>query len=546
MRCLKLAVWFWVMALALAAQAEDTLTIQRKIVLPDGTPAAGATVTIRTYGGEGVLLQELVTQTGADGLLNATVKYIFPMGPMGPVGNDVTNGYLMVDMPHCALAIGRLVGGKKTGGTSPSKVVMPYGTGAQAPLGGFIGGGGGGGGGPLVPMKLLADYQQSGIVLNKATNAPVPGAQVAVVSFNPAFEMNLGWPKVSTAVMRTTAGDDGVFTLRGVSIEQPGGAYLYNAASAFLVARQTIDDKVLVGELRRFAFSPTAKPAPQQVLLAPTTALEGLVVDAQTRAPLAGATVRLRASNSLWTDTLPTQVTGTDGRYRFPAITPATSLYVLATASNYTPGLAQVGRVGGTTYKPEPLPDIVTARAISLRPMGPPVTLKVVDAVTGHPPLPSLRVGIALCEAVRDDYLGAIGGSWLYTYTDANGVATTAMPLGMNAASVDGPGYSGRVTVTSPANAPVTVPIPRRTGLLIHFTTTNPHGLHGIVPRLRGGDGAIINAATSPIDANGFKFFELWRPPPGPYQLSVSRDKQDVVPWTEVQPATWPTEVVVP
>jgi len=169
------------------ALGEETMTVSRKILLPDGKPAVGAKVIIRSFA-QVKLLQEVQATTGPDGIVTAVVQYrsFNTGGPQGP-GGPASYGYMMVDMPGCALAFGKLMAPKPaaTGNGAPA-----------APAGPKLGGmpsfpSGGGKKTDENVLKLAPAYTQTGQVVDAATKQPVPNASVFVGTLARSVPVNI-------------------------------------------------------------------------------------------------------------------------------------------------------------------------------------------------------------------------------------------------------------------------------------------------------------------------------------------------------------------
>ncbi len=76
--------------------ARDLMPVSRRIVLPDGEPAAGATIIMRAYTGIR-LLQEQTLTAGNDGGFSIDVPTLNPADPQKPIAV-----YLLVMAPQCA------------------------------------------------------------------------------------------------------------------------------------------------------------------------------------------------------------------------------------------------------------------------------------------------------------------------------------------------------------------------------------------------------------------------------------------------------------
>ena len=368
-------VLFLLLCLAGVVQAETTLTVSRKVVMPDGTPAANAKVTLRTFTANG-LVQELVTQTGADGTIEATMKY---EPAADPFAGNTSAGYMMVDVAGCALAFGRLT----------PKAGTPTGTGMRPGRHGSGGGGVGGGGGLPLPgggssstggdttLKLLAAYQQTGTVVDGETKAPVPGAKVMVTGFNGGVGVNLGWAGFHTPELMTTADDKGAFILRGTTAESLGGMGLPMMSSwpvSTVIAMGTVNGHTEAGGNEHFCFN-NPRRTDQQVLLGSTMALEGTVKDGDGH-PVAGVSVRLRGIPSYWVYSMPAAVTDANGVYEFPLLATTYRIYVLASKPGYAGSFVQAADIVPRHGEPTVVPDKITAPPLTVRPMGPAITVR--------------------------------------------------------------------------------------------------------------------------------------------------------------------------
>jgi hypothetical protein len=397
----------------------------------------------------------------------------------------------------------------------------------------------------------MADYQQKGIVLDKETNLPVKDAKVSLIGLVQTIKVNTGAPAISTPSMVTTTAADGTFVFRGVTAESLGGfgmPYLSGTAPGMIVASVKVDGKTKVGENTSFIFMPQPRDPVQKVLLEPTTSLSGKVINRVTGKSLNGVNVHVMAGRSLWSHTLPVCITNNEGEYSYPVISRAGSMYVLSNVNGYTNGLVSVGAVGGS-YRgnPQSLPEKITAPDIAMSPMGPVTTIKAVDAVTGKAPETTLRLGVIFSESIRDDIIGWIYGTTSYTNTKPDGTASSVMPIGNISISLFGQGYQCKTTINVPAKGVITVPVDRRNGILIRFNAKNPDDLANCRPHIHGGDGKELNSSINgaPISADGTWFFELWRPPAGPFSVQVIKNNQEIVPWTEVKPEVWPNVIEV-
>lgn len=524
--------------------AVETLTISRQVVLPDGKPAAGARVVIRTMDSDSTLLQELQTTTGPDGMIRAAVRYRQPEMPFSPFG-PVSNGYLMVDLPGYALAFGKLFGDRaggravRPGSMAPPPVMVPGGFRPGAPPPGAGGQPAGGGS----PLQLSPAYQQTGTVVDGATKQPVAGATVFPVALVKSVPVNFFWAGFMTKELVATSGADGQFTLRGVTAESIGGMgmpYMAGTVPAGLVAYATVGENTLVGENDRFVYSPQPRGGPLEIALQPTVTLEGRVMNGLTNKPVANVQVHLEGT-STWINCLPGVSTDTDGNYRFSAVLSGPRIYAVSKGANYTVGFVLATRGRGREGEK------IAAPAITVRPMGPPVTLKVLDGATGRPPASVLQLAVNIAEGMFDDNLGWIGRQVITMPVKPDGTASATMPVGDTSVNVWGPGYQGGKTVEVPAaNNEAIITLNRSQGLLIRFTTQHPQGLIGCFVTVKDGNGNNIQTTDISIkNPEGYWFCPLRDAPPGPYQVQVMRSRTPVCEWTTVSPNTWPNAVAI-
>jgi len=542
--CALLLGAFLLAALRGFASEEEMLTISRQVLLPDGKPAAGVRVLIRTQADDNCLLQEIETKTGPDGMVRAVVRYHPPEMPFSPFG-PVSNGYLMVDAPGCALAFGKLFGGTPGGGAMrpgmmpPPPAMIPGGAPPTRAGGSPVVGGG-------APLQLVPAYQNTGVVVTGENKQPVAGATVFPVALVKSVPVNFLWAGFMTKELVTTTGPDGTFTLRGVTAESLGGMgppYMAGTVPAGLVAYATVGERTLVGENDRFVYSPQPRGGPVEIALQPTVTLEGRVMNGRTNKPVAGIRVHLEGS-STWINCLPAVITDAEGDYQFTAVLPGPRVYALARDANYTIGwVLATGRGRGDAA------GSIAAPAIAIRPMGPPITIRVVDEITGKPPTSILELAAELEEGMFDDDLGWIGSQRITVPVKPDGTATVTMPLGETNVNVWGEGYHGGSTIEVPAaDNKAIVPVERTHGLLMHFTTTNPQGVNRCVVTVRDGNGNKLPIMSSNVitNAEGYFFYDLEKQPTGPFQVQVTRPGgPEALPWTPGSTDTWPNIIQI-
>ncbi|HOF88941.1 MAG TPA: hypothetical protein PLZ36_12700 [Armatimonadota bacterium] len=539
---MKLSLCLLALLVALGcAVAQETVTVSRKILLPDGKPAAGVKVIIRSFA-QVKLLQEVEATTGQDGVVTATVQYrsFNTGGPQGP-GGPTSYGYLVVDVPGCALAFGKLLAPKPAAAAGAPAVGPMPGFGAPTT--------GGGNKADENVLKLAPAYTQTGLVVDAATKQPVPNASVFVGSLARSVPVNIYWAGHTCKELVTTTNAEGIFTLRGVTAETLSSSWdsmpsVGGSTQAGMIAYATADGNVLGGENARFSFSPTPQATPQRIEIGPTTTLTGKVVDHAGK-PVAGVKVRLDGVPQGWITCLPYATTDAEGIYIYQAITATERIYAFAEKEQYINGRVQAYARGRRMGQGDPLPPIA-APNLTIRALGPMVTVRAIDATTGKAPAVPMKLSVTLTEGIRDESMGWILGESTSAPMAANGTATIRMPYGRNEIRFIGPGYTGSGSVDIPCKDTPTLTMTRRTGILVHFVTDNPLGMKNVIKRMRTVDGKAMPFSTDPFGPDDYWFVEIHRQsPPGPYEVSATRGGVEVCPWTRVDPAVWPNEIRV-
>lgn len=507
---MRVVVLLWCLLIGIAALAEEEmLDVVRKVVTPDGKPVVGARVVVRSF--DTVRMQqEVATTTGTDGTVRARIRYRAYHGMMSPFGPP-SHGYMMVDLPGYALAFGRL------------------------PVNGYDDG----------PLQLTPIFQQRGLIVDTTTNKPVAGATVFVLGLTATVPVNFRSADVTTKELVTTTAADGSFTFRGVTSEVLGGfgmPTVVGVTNGSVVAYYTVNGKTSVGENRNFTFSATTQ-TPQRVDITPAALLQGTVVDSLSGKPVAGASVNLEGTSD-WINYLPDFKTDANGVYRVPVIpTNITKLYVTASQDDHTSACVLVYEKQAQRGQPAPMPAVISPEPISIHPLGPPVTVQIIDASTGKPVLPVASVELVVDKGIFDDDLKWVGNASISATADERGMATVRLPIGDNDVKIRCFGYEPDATITIPAQGVVVLKTQRREGVFLHFSGGKILPIDS--PTIYSGDGKRMSSDGSCIDAKGYWFYALKGAPAGPYQIHMPRGGGDKVPLTTVDPAVWPNEITV-
>ncbi len=514
---------------AVTAQAQQmTITASRKILLPDGRPAVGATVTIYTFQNE----QATTTTTDADGIFSARVQI--------PAGlSRMHKGYILVSLPQYALCVGRLTEATANG--------------RQFSEPGFFG--------FYDALILQTDFQQAGMVVDDATGAPVPQASVVVVEVN-HFPFNVPSQDLNTPAFMTTTDDAGRFTLDGVVVEEglsnsltgssgrsptgrgsplfiaPGvvsvpvgrnGQPDYSAvstATASIVAMARDGDTVRGATTLNFRFSPFPADTPQTLRLEKAIPLEGKVLDSVTHAPVKGARVNLSSRGNLWVTAMPKITTNADGAYRTYLLAGG-RVFITTDHQDYCPGWAECPC---PTQSVEPLMT---------------VTGRVIDVASGDAPLVPLHMRLLYRQGTFDNTLGWLGTLTLYGNTRVDGAFTMRVPVSGGVINFDGPGYAGSGMIAASATGPVTWQATRRDGILLHCTTNHPDGFLGDVLWYKDAAGRAVPSFNTP-DSSGFIFLDAKQFPGDQVSISLKCNGVEVLPWSTVEKGKWPNDVELP
>ncbi|OPZ87735.1 MAG: Alpha-2-macroglobulin MG1 domain protein [bacterium ADurb.Bin429] len=521
--------WVFGLALLLRAGAEVAVPFATTVLKPDGTPAVKVAVLVRLLNEEdGSLREDRQLSTDEQGRVATTLTFAHEPRAGFPLA------YALIDAPGYALVLVHLVG-DDSGRPAPRRQETP------------------------ATITLRPDYAITGLVVGP-DKQPVAGAEVKVVTsggggFTPPSRFNYAPANIATPALCAVTDKDGRFTLRGVVRPNPrdkGGIF-----SVAVFAKQ--DDVLLVGDGSLNFNLPPERLTERAITLVETTPLQGTVTDAATGKPLRGARISLVPRPGAFNRQplyLMVAVSDAEGKYRFPGVPAIDEMIARAEAPGYGLGWVKIaGDRNGPSAKPSPRPQDYR---ISLRPMIT-VTGKVTDAATGAaigaPPLAiiatydkgyngmNLSTGSQSCEAPV-----ATDGTFI--------LRVPAGPCGFRLA-VDralrgsGPfvrGFQGSFAyfTLAPAEADAAANAP------LAFVVTRPDGVY---LRLRDAAGAVDNAVV--VVRAGDKevrcypvsgYYPLPATPGAPLAYRVERDKQELVPWTElvVDKKSWVQEVTLP
>jgi hypothetical protein len=296
----------------------DKLKVERRILLPDGQPAAGVGVILRSLNKtDGSLKQEVKAATDATGLLSAEIE-VEPEERLGDPGR--ITGYLIVDALGTALTFENFNSWRHW---APDNIR---------------------------PIHLTAGYTLSGKVVTNA-QVPVPNAKIAVQSFSTEWSpwrLNDPNTHVATPELFGTSGADGTFTLRAVAINEATSDSADVRPRLNMSATAVINGQTWIGwtELSpgKADPPPTEKPDPFSIIpLYPTLSVRGKVVSEATGQLVAGAAARLVGHPNSLIVTLPPAVTGPDGAFEFKDVPAVFQLFVEVSHPDMAKGWTRIG-----------------------------------------------------------------------------------------------------------------------------------------------------------------------------------------------------------
>ncbi|MHB9109145.1 MAG: HEAT repeat domain-containing protein [Armatimonadota bacterium] len=511
---LRLVVYASLYTLGLVILAGNALaakmTINRQILLPDGKPAAGARVVIRTYTATEQFKMDTRVVTNANGVFTAEVEYETHPHPA------FRSGYIIVDAPYCSLALMEF---------------RPWGAGD--------------------PLRLSKAYTQSGTVVDLA-GKPIANAQIHIGSINDgggfAWAMNVPARGIKTPEFTAVSNEQGVFALRGITIERTA------FVSCDLWMQAEVDGQPLRGAARSFSFWPQGEPKdrlglPAVFTLSPTLALRGRVLNALTGAPVAGASVKLDGYRPESFRSLLPVVSGPDGTFTFRSVPAAEQLFAVATHPQMGIGWKLVAKGEFDRGVTKPITTLPNEVVLSLHPMTT-VTGRVIDRDTGQPPVP-VKMAISVeYEGGYNDGRIALGRGATGTFMKPDGTFSLITATGANTFLVTGPGYWRDEVVNADVEpdgtTEVILKVYREKGQLIRFEGNAPDDLQRLnvsVRKVPDGQPVTVGGASG-IQPGGYWFYSP-RIAGDNAEYQVTRGGKVVVPWTRLTmtPADWPQVV---
>ena len=503
--------------------------VQRRIVLPDGKPAAGAKVLVRVTGKERADKRVVADEKGE-------IFVVFDIAAAPGQKEALASGYLVVDAPGTALSFEKFDNFLRRR--------------------------------DVEPLRLSAGYEIKGRVLD-GKGEPLANAQIALALFRDNWSsllVNVPTENIETPEATTLSRADGSFELRAVDLVEQTFGNGDPPLRPTLIARATRDGALLSGSIEPFArkIGQTYKNEPPENVfrLRPTATVRGRVLDAVSGQPLAGAAIRLRADppDEVAATIKPT-VSGADGRFEIEGVPGFFQLFALGARDNYADAWTRIGEERNRITGDEP--QLYENIELQLRPLAD-VSGRVVDVATGQPPLAPISVSAIYDEGYNDGRIG-VGRGAVTTRANADGSFAMKLPVGDNRVRARGAGYweGGTDNVISldikPGDNPgQTIELRREKGFLVHFSAAEAQGkpdynydlnydLH-----IRGADGK-----ESSTNWSEWWYRALYKPE-DTLEIQVTRTvegfQQEIVPWTKLVPNSptpanadnWPREIFLP
>ena len=287
------------------AQAADIVTLSRQVLLPDGKPAVGASVLVRSFSRDKDgpwLPRDTLVATDDNGVFTAQGYrdhlYRHRLLPAP---------YILIDAPGCALHVLHWSAANKDDPwDATTKKDRP-------------------------PLKLSSDRPIVGKVVD-TSGRPLPGVALTVTSLNNGFTGWHTWSGFNAPGFKAQSRADGTFTLRAINARLPehadGMAYLNVRVSASTTLRgyewhaeTSFAYFSLQGETPGTDMPPPRLPNPFVLKLHPTIKLRGRVVDAVTGQPKNNVLVSIKDTQA-FTLNRPRPAPSPDGRFDLTATSP--------------------------------------------------------------------------------------------------------------------------------------------------------------------------------------------------------------------------------
>lgn len=389
-----------------ASTSADAVRISQTVLLPDGRPAVGARVTIRTVVSQtGTLKKELNVVTDATGAFSTDVDVDKTDNPLQ------MKGYVIVDAPGNALTFEN-VGEVQRRSSSHEG-----------------------------PLRLTSGGVLSGTVTTQ-NKRPVADAIVTLHWFSVGYTH---WSLNDTGAGFATPGligktaSDGTWTMRPVAIEEQtfgnGKAFLH----AELSATAKIGSGTWAGSTELVpqtvgAPSPDRPDPFRQIVLYPTVTVRGQVVNAETGKPVAAAKLKLEAYPGRVVGTIPTVTSNAAGRFEFDDVPAVFELFVTASHPHLSQGWTRV-----TPQTPRMVidgtgPHTYDSILVSLHSCAT-VSGRIIENETGQPPSPADLQNAILRAGYNDSFNDGdirVGGFGVTTSVRPDGTFSFQTAVGAN------------------------------------------------------------------------------------------------------------------
>ncbi|BCM90621.1 hypothetical protein IAD21_02475 [Abditibacteriota bacterium] len=431
----------------------DPITISRKVVYADGSPAAKVDVLVRSLSNwRKPPDAEKIVQTDADGVFSTQLD-------VPPT--KYHSGYVLVKAPDYALFYESF---------TEDWLGQPARTDNA--------------------LKLTSHAEVHGVISDTA-NAPVANATVelryfsdnvseAFITFNdPKHNLRTPW-------LQAQSDEKGNYSLRPVVFaKDPSGVSTFE-----MIARADIAGNIAKGrgDVSPYEVVHKANIA-LNFTLRPTDTLHGHVVNQLTHAPIAGATVELRGDS---TSDIPATTTDATGTWEIKGAPHDSEMYVIANSPDYAEHFAPTKNRQG---------QLLADPTIQLAPLVE-VSGVVLDTISGKPVPSPLTIEIPPYYIENNNISVRIEGQ--KTRTDATSHFSIRVPAGTTKFNVSGPGYDAHVESQIPAQGAHDLKwtVGRRAGVLVEFRAQNP----------RIFEDAYIDArvGTSSSSAYNTRFYFVW------------------------------------
>lgn len=478
--------------------------VERTVLLPDGQPAAGLKVIIRTFGPGGIGVTDYEATTDEQGRFAREVPVeVVKFDPM----NQWRDGYVLIAAPGCALALAVLdPSARLTGWHGPS---------------------------PTTELKLKPAFAVAGQVLGP-DKTPVAGATVTIHHLGgglgqPLWHLNSPEKQVTTPQASATTGGDGRFVLPGLWAEKDDLLSGYCEARA--PGLKTVDQPY-------FNCNPRFVQ-PLNLTLAPTFTVRARVLDPAGK-PVAGATVTPYGEPWAAIKRAGVQTTGADGTCAWADQPRFRELCLQALHPDFAMGEAPVSLKEAEAFAE------VYLRALA------PLAGRIVEAETGQAPAVLPAYVSAQYQGPRSTSyeMNSIPGASVRGPVQPDGTFTLRTAVGSNRVRIENSLYEEpryfSVDVPAAGLTAAEIRVTKRLVFFVQFTADDPAKLAGLNLRFRQTpEGQPTNPAPGIINGRWVWTTKAWG---DKVEIEVTQKGQVVVPWTTVtaDPANWPQLVNIP